>query len=305
MAGGKLAPASGEVASNSTNTASGTYNFRLAPHLGLQFDGLLGYLDHQDVFSIGAHLYWRDKTLGLFGGTGNFTRWSGGIETERVGLQGAFYGLKNWNFEGTGGYEGGDIKSNFFDIVNAAYYPDPDIRTFIGHRRTRGKDAFAFGGEYLLPFEFAQLAPFAEGRLGSKDQTGFWIGVNIYFDDNNEDLIDKHRDADVWTDPVDELFPGVGVKSPCTQPVNVVAVTACNNLPPPPPPPPPTGPVPHGNDQGPSGPPSFPPGGNNNPPGVPNFPPFVLPPPPPPPNNPPPEVPPPGWGPPPCTVECD
>ena len=90
MAGGKLAPASGEVASNATNTASGTYNFRLAPHVGLQFDGLLGHLDHQDVFSIGAHLYWRDKNLGLFGGTGSFTHWSGGIQTDRLGLQGAF-----------------------------------------------------------------------------------------------------------------------------------------------------------------------------------------------------------------------
>ena len=230
--------------------------------------------------------------------------------------------MKNWNFEGTGGYEGGDIKSNFFDIVNVAYYPDPDIRTFIGHRRTRGEDALAFGGEYLLPFEFAQLAPFAEGRLGSKDQTGFWIGVNIYFDDNNEDLIDKHRDGDVWTDPVDELFPGVGVNSPCTQPTNaatIVAVTqsACNNHPPPPPPPPST--VSNSpNDQGPNGPPPiiFPHNGNGNPPpGGPNPPPFV-PPPPPPPDNPPPEVPPPGWTPgppnfppppppPPCEVECD
>lgn len=243
-AGGKLAPASGEVASNSTNTASGTYNFKLMPHVGLQFDGLLGHLDEQDVFSLGAHLYWRDKSVGLFGATGNIVHWSEGLDTMRLGLQGAFYGVDNWNFEGTGGYEGGDIKSNFFDIVNVAYYPDKDIRTFIGHRRTRGKDAFAFGGEYLLPFEFMQLAPFMEGRVGDKDVSGFWIGINIYFDDDGEPLIDKHRDSTVWTDPVDELFPGVGV-TPCTTPppssalITAAVTTSCNNTNPPPPPPPP------------------------------------------------------------------
>jgi hypothetical protein len=220
-AGGTLAPASGDVDSNSTNTASATYNFRLAPHIGLQLDGLAGHLDHQDVFSFGMHLYWRSKSVGLFGVTGDVTHWSGGIDTQRVGLQGAYYGLQKWNFEGTGGYEGGDIKSNFFDVVNVAYYPDPDLRTFVGHRLTRGENAYVVGGEYLLPFEFPQLAPFAEARVGSKDQTGFWFGITLYFDDDHEDLIDKHRDTVVWVDPVDAIFPGPGT----------------GHRPPPPPPP--------------------------------------------------------------------
>ncbi|MBI1329205.1 MAG: hypothetical protein GC166_04785 [Alphaproteobacteria bacterium] len=210
FASGSVAPSGGDMAQQPGNTISSTYNVDFAHDLGFQVDGLIGHVSHEDVFSIGGHFFW-DGDVGLFGGYANYTHFSNSVETMRFALQ-TVLESGDFMFAGQGGYEGGDIKSDFYDIADVSYFPNDDWRVFVGHRRTQGKNAVAFGGEYLMPFEFFGAAPFLEGRAGNKENTGFWGGIRFYFGHEGESLQKIHGQGTVPVDPIESVFPGLNRK---------------------------------------------------------------------------------------------
>ena len=133
---------------------------------------------------------------------------------------------------------GFDVHTRFFDKINFAYYPLPDLKVFIGHRYLGGRHALALGGEYALPMPGAtRVSLFAEGRVGESDFHGIWGGVKVYFGQKDKSLIRRHREDD----PIEWTPEGLGTltNSSTGTGTTTSSIPIAPLSPPPPPPPPP------------------------------------------------------------------
>lgn len=186
---------------------------------GLQVDGLAGIADDGGIFGGGAHLFWRDPSVGLFGvygsvtdvdvGTNDYTHFTAGIEA-------AAY-LGQFSLETTVGVEGGDnVEDGFFTISNLAYYPTDDLRLFAGVRYIQEDFIGAVGAEYQFSSAGADQAfsVFGEARVGD-DNMEVWGGLRVYFGQPNS-LIGRHREDDPANPSLDFLFDATLDQAPVT-----------------------------------------------------------------------------------------
>ncbi len=221
----------------------GSLSVPLGCALGAQVDGNAGSLDGRFLGSVGAHLFWRNPSVGLLGLYGSYARWDefGGLDAGRVAAEGEWYHGR-WTLRGIAGVEFGnsvsgtvgsmiqtyDVKTRFFDEVNLAYYLQDDLKVYVGHRYEYGRHALALGGEWGLPLGHGVMASlFAEGRIGESGSDGVWGGVKFYFARHDKSLMRRHREDDPpdWRQ-TDNGVSGAGSNTPVSTP------------PPAPPPPP-------------------------------------------------------------------
>lgn len=176
---------------------------------GFQLDGLAGVGDDGGIFGGGAHLFWRDPSVGLLGVYGgltsvdvnnnDYTHFAGGLEAA------AYVG--QFSLETIVGLEGGDdVEDGFFTITNLAYYPMDDLRLYAGVRYIQEDLTGAVGAEYQFDPNGARhaLGVFAEGRFGDNDAE-VWGGLRVYFGRPNT-LIGRHREDDPNNPSLDFLF---------------------------------------------------------------------------------------------------
>lgn len=233
---GKALAFGGSYSNRSLYGVGGSVSIPLAGQLGVQIDGIGGSFDNRGMGAVGAHFFWRDPRRGLIGLYVAHTHWEqfGGVHVNQFAAEGEIYygpltvqgviGVESGNAVSTGAgttivvvpqagaaagvrtvstlVEGFDVRTRFFDKINIAYYPLPDLKVFIGHRYLGGQHAMAAGGEYALPFPGETRASlFAEARVGSGDFHGAWGGLKVYFGRHDKSLIRRHREDDPieWT----------------------------------------------------------------------------------------------------------
>jgi hypothetical protein len=178
--------------------AEGSVSIPLTFSTGLQIDGMIGDLGGDTTGSIGGHLFYRDPTYVLLGAWGGY-HGIGSNDIVRFGPEAAFY-LGNFTVEGTVGWEDSDSDgSDAYAHVNAAMYPNDDLKVYLGYRRTLGRDAAAAGFEWLTGHQLGFEAPmslFAEGQLGEDDHSTVWVGLRFYLGGEDKSLIRRHREDD-------------------------------------------------------------------------------------------------------------
>jgi hypothetical protein len=190
-------------------------------------------------------LFWRNPGQGLFGVYGGFTEWNqqGAVWVSQIAGEGAVY-WGRLTLEGIAGFEFGDsvnstttvtsivppagppgglflpgsvttstfsqgfnVRTRFFDDVNAKYYITDNLNAYVGHRYLGGKNALAFGSEIALPLGHGIMgSAFVEGMAGEDSFHGIWGGLKFYFGRADKPLIARHRQDDPpdWT--TDTLF---------------------------------------------------------------------------------------------------
>lgn len=208
----KVEALGGSLASKAIYGSTGSLVVPLGGQYGLQVDGAAGSFDSRFFAAGGAHLFWRDPSVGLLGIVANYTRWSkfGGLRAIQVGAEGEYY-LNRWALSGAAGVETGnaastvlgttlqlfDIKTRFFDRIDLSYYVSDDFRLSIGHRYTGGKNALALGLEWAFESSHGLTGTlFAEGRIGEERYEGIWGGLRVYFGVDRKPLIQQHRQSD-------------------------------------------------------------------------------------------------------------
>ena len=213
----------------------GSLSIPLGGQFGFQLDGIGGRYDKRGMGAVGAHFFWRDPAKGLLGLYAAHTHWDifGGIHVNQAAAEGEVYfgpftvrgiaGVEWGNsvfttatttatippvvggagaFITTTGIQGFEVRTRFFDKVDFAFYPLPDLKLMIGHRYLGGRHALALGTEFALPVPGpTKPTLFAEGRIGEGDFHGVWGGLKVYFGQKDKPLIRRHREDDPkdWT----------------------------------------------------------------------------------------------------------
>ena len=235
----------GSVANRNIYGTRGSLDVPLAGPYGLQIDGNLGSLSGNTYGAGAGHLFWRNPGQGLFGVYGSFTEWNqqGGVWVSQIAGEGAVYwgrltleGIVGVEFgnsvnstttltsivppSGPPGFpllpgsvttsifsQGFDVRTRFFDDINAKYYITDNWNAYVGHRYLGGKNGLAFGSEVALPLGRGIMgSAFFEGVTGEDSFHGIWGGLKFYFGRADKPLIARHRQDDPpdWT--TDTLF---------------------------------------------------------------------------------------------------
>jgi hypothetical protein len=200
---------------------------------GAQLDFQGGSLGGNNFGSAVGRAFWRDPQQGLLGVFVSHTVWDrfGGVTATQVGPEFEVY-LGRFTVRGVAGAEFGtssysvgqplstgvvgpllvttldvsnyDVKSRFFDQIDLKYYFTDNWAGYVGHRYVGGRNAAAFGTEYLLPAGGQVASLFVEGRVGGGDFEGVWGGLKFYFGEHEKSLI--RRDREDTVQPWDTLF---------------------------------------------------------------------------------------------------
>jgi hypothetical protein len=218
---GKVDGWGGTLAKKSFYGTKGAVAMPLAGAYGLQIDGAVGAFDRRRFAAAGAHLFWRNPAVGMYGLYVAYGDTKSAIGDVHIGNVAAEFGWYHgrWSVTGIVGVEFGnrvvgtvatpfgnaiqtiDIKTRFLDKINVSYYLHDNIRTFIGHRHIGGKHAAALGLELAHPIPRTAMlgSLFVEGRAG--EYTGIWGGLKLYIGKQDKSLIRRHRedDPDEWT----------------------------------------------------------------------------------------------------------
>jgi hypothetical protein len=185
---------------------AGAISVPLGQQFGLQIDAGIGNVSTSGLPSItlaggGAHLFWRDPSIGLVGlygdgvnlsATGaNATVWRYGVEAElyldRISLEGFVGGD---HLRGAGG-----VQNTFTAEAIAALYATDNIRIHGGVSHRFNQTFGRVGAEAILPFASNNVAVYADGTFG-RDVTTIGGGVRVYFGESGKSLIDRHRKDD-------------------------------------------------------------------------------------------------------------
>lgn len=238
---GKAEALGGTLGHKTLGGAAGAFTVPLGYQYGAQIDLQGGSLGGGGFGSIGGHAFWRNPGSGLLGAYVSHTYWDsafGGVHVTQVGGEGEYY-FGRWTLQGVAGVEFGDsasrstasivtvvppvggkfglpagtistatfiqgydVKTQFFDQINLKYYFQDNWATYIGHRYLGGQNALALGSEWALPVNNTIMASaFVEGRIGSGNSQGVWLGLKAYFGQRNKTLIERHRQDDppIWS----------------------------------------------------------------------------------------------------------
>ena len=203
--------------------------------LGLQLDGAFGRVGGGDFMAGGAHLFWRDPNVGLFGiyGGASHVGLAGGMQLQRFGIEAERYSGKI-SFDGAVGYETGDINNGIYGHAKVDYYWTPDLMTSSGFTY-EGTALYSSAVEYQLRSDdSAGVSLYMNSDYHSSDIYEVLAGVKVSFG-KKMSLMDRHRrqdpasylDVDVWNYLVNaqpksaaicDAGPGPYVVGACTCP---------------------------------------------------------------------------------------
>jgi hypothetical protein len=224
----------GANGSNGLYGTNGSLSVPLAQQWGLQLDGNVEGDNGIGEYGGGAHLFWRDPSIGLLGGYADYAHWNGtdvidnltGVNTHisanigHFAAEGEYY-LNRWTLSGLISLETVSINSGvpvtsppnrFFDDVLASYYVTDNFKLSAGHIYTFGTNFLTLGGGYGVALGGGRMASlFAEGWIGERADNGVLAGLRIYFGRRDKSLIERHRQDD----------PETGLFSPILIPIEL------------------------------------------------------------------------------------
>ena len=165
----------------------------VAYSFGLQLDGAYARLREDNFGSVGAHLFWRDPTVGLLGLYAGYARLDG-IEFGRTGVE-AQYFTRQVTLDTAAGEKFGDIKEQAYGRVRLQFYPIEDLMLRAGWLY-EGTGFTSAGLEYQIAAgESTGVSLFVDGNVHSNDNYSILWGVKITFG-KNMNLKDRHRRQD-------------------------------------------------------------------------------------------------------------
>lgn len=189
----------GDIAGNGDRGTGGIAASVTAPlmlNLGLQVDGAFARLGGDNFYDTGAHLFWRDPTIGLLGVYAGFAHIDGfgGQDFGRVGAE-AHRFLGNLTLEGTLGARFGDVANRAYGSAKIQYYPIDNLM-FSGGYEYEGRNFGTLGAEYQLTSRNGMgLSLFADSQISNRDNFLVLGGLRIFFG-GDDSLISRHRRQD-------------------------------------------------------------------------------------------------------------
>lgn len=196
---GKIAAAGGALDNDGVYLLDGSLSLPITHDFGVQFDGLIGTVDGDGVGGAGAHVFWRDPSVGLVGlyGSGIVNTAATNYTLGNVGAAGSLY-FGQFSVDAVVGAQFADIReTEVFGSIGGSYYPVDDLRLYGAYRHWLGRNEGAFGFEWQLPGQSddaMNFALFADGRLRNGDDFAL-AGVRVYFG-SQKSLIRRHREDD-------------------------------------------------------------------------------------------------------------
>ncbi len=191
------------------NHGSAGFNGLIATPLGqrsaMQLDVATNFAGQSVTGGVAAQVFRRDPDHGGIGVYASYSSLNsfngtlsggaaGSIGLARAGVSGEAY-LDRLTVEGLVGWEGGDIKSRAFDVINLAYYPVEDLKLSIGHRYSGGENYGAAGVEYQLPIDSGVgVSLFADGLYANSDNNALMVGAKIHFGRGSKSLMHRQRE---------------------------------------------------------------------------------------------------------------
>ena len=191
--GGQLNPGDGTRA---LGGIAASLTLPVGHNFGLQFDGALAKVGGNDFYDAGAHLFWRDPGVGLFGVYAGYAQLNalGGLHTSRIGVEGERY-FGKLTFEGAAGYENGDAANGVYGHAKLDYYWTPNLMTSSGFTY-EGAGYYSSKAEYQIRSDdAASVSLFANSDWHANDNYMVLGGLKIAFG-KNMSLIDRHRKQD-------------------------------------------------------------------------------------------------------------
>lgn len=193
---GKLGANGGSFDGKGSGIGFGSVTAPLGHSFGLQLDAGAGSIDSNAYWGTGAHLFWRDPSVGLLGLTYGYQRWNdfdfGFLHNNntavvadafmhRAGLEGEWY-LSRFTLSGRGGYQDGTVNSDGYGQLKLKYYATDDLAVHATADHFGGQNLIRGGVEYRPNLEvLSGLSLFAEGGYGSQDYGMGQAGIRLYF----------------------------------------------------------------------------------------------------------------------------
>jgi hypothetical protein len=182
--------------SDAVGGVAGSVSMPLTYSLGLQFDAGYARVGDGNFGSGGAHLFWRDPAVGLFGVYAGYA----GIELSgvkagfaRTGLE-AQYFTRSVTLDLAGGYNFGDLDRTY-GRARLQFYPTDNLML-------RGGWAYesANFGTVGMEYQFSSsrdmgFALFADANINDSDNYGVLAGLKVTFGQDMT-LKDRHRRQD-------------------------------------------------------------------------------------------------------------
>ena len=212
--------------------AEGAVSMPLTNQFGLQID--FGYLGGDidltggggsgDItgLGVGAHLFWRDSTVGLLGLYGHFVDYDvdgiplgvSSFENTRLMVEGEKY-MGNFTYKGGIGFD--NLDTNVFgdeDFLNANaeinYYHTDNLMFRAGVNHSFEQTTGVIGVEAMYDNGNNSPSLFVEASFGD-DVTAIAGGVKFYLGKQQKSLIARHREDD----PFIGLFDSLGLIGKC------------------------------------------------------------------------------------------
>lgn len=197
----------------------------LGSSFGVQVDGGLGSAQGSSYDASGAHLFWRDPSVGLLGGYASYLRWNAldtypadeplrgvfdirGARVGKAGVQGEVY-IDRLTLKGLGAYQFGSF-NGFAAKGVLAYYVLDNLRVDFMVNRVKGSGRNGSLGVEWAPTDRAPLTLFARAGLNQDRDIRVLGGLQVYFASANKSLIRRHREDLVASDLPDNLFQTIG-----------------------------------------------------------------------------------------------
>ena len=217
--------------SDSLGGLAGSFTMPLAHTLGLQLDAGYARIGDGNFGSGGAHLFWRDPTVGLFGvyaGYAHLDLSGTDVGFGRTGLE-AQYFTRSLTLDLAGGVKFGDIEQGY-GRARLQFYPTDNLM-LRGGWLYEGANFGTLGIEY----QFASsrdtgVALFADTNLGNSDSYSVVAGVRVMFGQDMT-LKDRHRRQDPESYTAVDMQSGQkaatqGGSCPSFQPASKLCTTA-------------------------------------------------------------------------------
>lgn len=195
---------------------SGLFTAPIGHSFGVQIDAQAGLVNSEAYWGTGAHLFWRDPSVGMLGVTYSYQQWSnfnfGWLDSNtqiikdatlhRGGVQGELY-LSRFTLSGYAGYQDGNVPEGAYGQLKLGYYATDDLSLHVTGDHFAGYNMIRGGVEYRPNFTaLPNLALFAEGGYATHEYGLATAGIRYYFGKSTPTLIhrDRHSDPlDTWS----------------------------------------------------------------------------------------------------------
>jgi len=193
-------------------SGAGSISVPVGHSFGMQIDAGIGRFSGDasaTAYGIGAHAFWRNPDVALFGLYGDYQATSDfDLDSMRLGVEGELY-LDRISLEGFAGAErfdfGGAVDTYFSGEALAAFYVTDDFRIHGGVGRRFDETYGTLGAEAMMPLAGKNVALFTDGVF-SENATSVRGGIRVYFGESGKSLIARHREDD----PRVRLFDSFG-----------------------------------------------------------------------------------------------